>query len=172
MTFLEKHLEVKESTLPGAGKGLFTKIAIPKGTRIIEYKGKVTSWKDANKLDGNNGYIFYVSKSVVIDAYSYKKSLARYANDARGLSRVKGIRNNCAYVIEDKRVYIDALYDIAPGEEIFVSYGKEYWDVVRNNIRIEKLQAKKAAAQQQKKATKKKKPAKKAGEKVLNKIRN
>ena len=33
MALLEKHLYVKQSTIPKAGKGLFTKIAIPKNNR-------------------------------------------------------------------------------------------------------------------------------------------
>ncbi len=58
---------VKDSTLPGAGKGLFAKESIPKGSRIVEYKGKITTWKDVDNSDGNNGYIYYVKKSHVID---------------------------------------------------------------------------------------------------------
>ncbi|PZR24775.1 MAG: SET domain-containing protein-lysine N-methyltransferase, partial [Azospira oryzae] len=50
MALLEKHLYVKKSTLPGAGKGLFTKVFIPKGTRIIEYKGEVLTWKEVEKM--------------------------------------------------------------------------------------------------------------------------
>ena len=33
MALLEKHLFVQESTIPGAGKGLFTKVEIPKETQ-------------------------------------------------------------------------------------------------------------------------------------------
>jgi hypothetical protein len=47
MALLEKHLFVDESTIPGAGKGLFnTNIEIEKGARIIEYKGRRTTWKE------------------------------------------------------------------------------------------------------------------------------
>ena len=44
MALLEKELEIRTSTIPDAGKGLFTKIPISKGTRIVEYKGTVTTW--------------------------------------------------------------------------------------------------------------------------------
>lgn len=143
MAFLEQQLRVKHSTLAGAGKGLFTKIFIPHGTRIIEYTGKITSWKDADQQDGNNGYLFYVNSKLVIDALPDKKSLARYANDARGLTRVKGISNNCEYTVEHGRVFIDAIKDIPAGGEIFVSYGKEYWDVIRKNIKLDAKNRKK-----------------------------
>lgn len=32
--------------------------------------------------------------------------------------------------IEEGQVFIDAIKNIAKGEEIYVSYGKEYWDVI------------------------------------------
>jgi hypothetical protein len=41
MVLLEDQLIVKKSSLPGSGKGLFTKKLIPKGTRIVEYKGRI-----------------------------------------------------------------------------------------------------------------------------------
>ena len=138
MALLEKYLIVKRSTLPAAGKGLFAKTFIPKGTRIVEYKGKISTWKDVEHDDGKNPYIFYVKRDHVIDARSYKKALARYANDARGLTRVKGVRNNSTYETSKGKVYIRATRDIAEGEEILVEYGKEYWDVIRYNKRLER----------------------------------
>src|SRR3989337_4067030 len=100
MALLEKQLVVKRSKIPGAGLGLFTKKPIPKGTKIVEYKGKVTSWKDADHRDGGNGYIYYVKRYHVIDALKRKTAIARYANDAKGLTRIKGINNNADYVEE------------------------------------------------------------------------
>lgn len=136
MPLLEDQLFIKRSTLPGAGKGLFTKKFIPKGSRILEYKGRVTAWKDVNHRDGSNMYIYYVKRNHVIDAAPYKASLARYANDARGLTRVKGITNNAVYAEEGLRVFIEAKKDIPAGSEILVDYGKEYWDVIRYNKKI------------------------------------
>lgn len=141
MALLEKHLVVKESTIPESGKGLFTKKFIPKGTRIVEYKGKITDWKTV-KNNSDNGYIYMVSNNYVIDAQNHTKAFARYANDARGISRVKGITNNCTYVNDGTKVYIESIKDISAGSEIFVAYGKDYWDVIRNNLRIEARQQK------------------------------
>lgn len=133
MAFLQKQLHTKRSQISGAGKGLFTKQFIAKGTRIIEYRGKITTWKNIIAGKTFNGYVFYINRNYVIDAMTYKKALARYANDASGLNRVKGVVNNTQYVPEGKRVYIDAIKDIPAGSEIFVSYGKEYWDVIKKN---------------------------------------
>lgn len=143
MALLEKIIEVKESTLPGAGNGLFARDFIPRGTRIVEYKGKISTWKDVNHDDGDNGYIYYVKRNHVIDARNQKTAMARYANDARGISRVKGINNNSTYVEDGVKVYIESRKDIPAGEEIFVEYGKEYWDVIRHNIKVEALRKRK-----------------------------
>jgi len=129
-------LHVKRSIIPGAGQGLFTKKHIRKGTRISEYKGRITTWKDMNHKNGGNPYIFYVNKDHVIDAWHFKKAKARYANDAKGLKRIKGITNNAKYIHDGKRVFLEAKKDIPPGSEILVDYGKEYWDAVKYNNSI------------------------------------
>ena len=146
MAFLEKQLYIKKSTLPNAGKGLFTKKFIPKGTRIVEYKGKARSWKEVQADEKESPYIYYVKRNFVIDALNDKKALARYANDARGLIRIKGVTNNCTYVNDGLKAYIESIKDIPAGAEIFVDYGKEYWDVVRENLKRDKQKNSKATA--------------------------
>jgi len=138
MALFEKHLYVKKSTLPNAGKGLFTKVSIPKGALIVEYRGKVTTWKDVKDDDGKNGYIFYVKRYHVIDALPTKKPLARYANDARGLTRIKGLTNNCDYITKGLKAYIESKRSIEAGSEIFVDYGPDYWKVIRENMATDK----------------------------------
>lgn len=136
MALLEKQLFVRKSTIPNSGKGLFTRKFIPKGTRIVEYKGRISSWKDVKDEDGKNGYIFYVTRNHVINALPVKSALARYANDARGLVRIKGITNNCDYITDGKKAYIESKRDIPAGAEIFVDYGNDYWKVIRENMRL------------------------------------
>lgn len=140
MALLEKQLVVKKSTLPWAGKGLFTKKFIPKGTRIVEYKGRITTWKEVSKRKHTSRYIFYVKKDHVIDAEPYKKAIGRFANDARGLIKVKGITNNACYERDGLRIFITAEKDIPAGNEILVDYGREYWKVIRYNSKLEKRQ--------------------------------
>jgi uncharacterized protein len=159
MALLEKQLFVKTSTIPNSGKGLFTKKFIPKGTRIVEYKGKISKWKDVKDEDGKNGYIFFVNRNHVINALPVKSALARYANDARGLSKIKGLNNNCDYISEGTKAYIESKKDIPAGAEIFVDYGKDYWKVIRENMKLwareKKEEEKKAAAAKKKSAAKK-----------------
>lgn len=133
MPLLEKQLLVRRSTLKGAGKGLFTTKPIAKGTKIVEYRGKITTWKEVNDRNGLNGYIYYVNRNHVLDAWATKKALARYANDAQGLVRTVGIRNNSTYETEGLRVFIVAAKKIPAGSEILVGYGKEYWDIIKEN---------------------------------------
>ena len=136
MAFLERQLHVKKSQLPGAGKGLFTKIDIQKGTRIVEYRGFLHRWKDIKHEDGHNGYLLYINPNAVINAQGTLKLIGRYANDANGIVRIEGLHNNSEYVTVGSRCFITATKNIRKGEEIFVRYGKEYWDLVK---RIKKV---------------------------------
>lgn len=137
MALLEDQLVIKRSGIPGAGKGLFTKKFIPKGTRITEYKGKITTWGKVNHKNGENGYIYYIKRNHVIDAGNNRKAYARYANDARGLAKIKGLTNNSQYTEDGLRVFIESTKDIPAGTEILVDYGKEYWDVIRYNKKLD-----------------------------------
>ena len=131
MAFLEKNLTLKRSLLPGAGKGLFAKADIPKGKIITQYKGSVHLWKDIKHLDGHNAYLFKISNKVVLNAEKYLSSFARYANDARGFSKITGLRNNAEYLVKKNECFIISIRKIHKGEEILVPYGKAYWDLMK-----------------------------------------
>lgn len=141
MPLLEMQLEIKESNIPNAGLGLFTSEFIAKDSKIVQYKGRRRTWKDVKNEDGNF-YIFYVTRNHIIDANNYKKSFARYINDASGLKKVKGCLNNTEFVREGDKVFVIATKNIAAGGELFVGYGKDYWAVIRQNIKVAKLEKK------------------------------
>jgi len=130
-------LIVKRSTLPNAGKGLFTDKAIKKNAKIIEYRGEIIEWKEYTRRvkENKDGYLFHIHNKKCIDAYSTKQYKARYANDALGLVRVKGLKNNSQYEVHNNKCYIVATRHIRPGEEIFVDYTREYWNCIRYNIK-------------------------------------
>jgi uncharacterized protein len=137
MALLDKHLYIKKSSLPGAGKGLFTKLLIPKGMRITEYKGERVTWKEVERMtDDRNGYVFYFSKKYCIDAWKTKKGVAHFANDANGIVRIERVKNNAEYVTEKGRCYIEATRNIQPGSEVLVGYGGDYWRAIRYNVRF------------------------------------
>ncbi len=130
-------LIVKTSQLPNAGKGLFTTTPIKKGEQVIEYEGEIIDWPEYEKrvLEDKDGYLFFINKKRCIDAFATPQHKARYANDAAGLSRVKGIKNNCKYEVKKNKCFIVAEKNINANEEIFVTYTKEYWDCIRYNIK-------------------------------------
>jgi len=128
-----KQVKVKKSGLPNAGKGLFALQTFRRGEIICEYEGELVPWSECERRSelGHEGYVFFFSKNRCVDAYYTPWAVGRYANDARGISRVEGLRNNAQYVEKtkkgEKRVFIVASRTIHPGEEILVHYGDDYW---------------------------------------------
>lgn len=131
-------LIVKKSSLPNSGKGLFTTQDIKKGQIVCEYEGEMITWDEATKRNTKDvkkgAYFYFINDKKVIDAFAAKNTFGRYANDAAGLSRIKGFRNNATYFEKGSRVFIKATRNIPAGSEIFVSYGRGYWNVMREEL--------------------------------------
>lgn len=129
-------LKVKKSTLPDAGKGLFTLSDIKKGQIVCEYEGERITWKQAIERNDENkgGYVYYINKNNCIDAFQFKTTFGRFANDASGVGRIEGFRNNSTYDVVKNKVYIRATRNIVSGSEIFVSYGRAYWNIMKSEI--------------------------------------
>ena len=102
------------------GKGVFALAPIAEGERIIEYVGEVISWKEAqrrhphNPADPNHTFYFHVDDKRVIDA-------AVGGNSARWINH--SCDPNCEADEQDGRIFIKALRDIKPGEELSYDYG-------------------------------------------------
>lgn len=133
-------LIVKKSRLPGAGKGLFTTKTIRKESKIIQYRGEIIGYNEYRRRARHekDQYLFYLRRELCIDAIHTPQYKARYANDAIGITRLKGIRNNSDYVIFGDKCFIVASRDIKAGEEIFVNYTKSYWDYMRKRAKRKK----------------------------------
>ncbi|HTT07144.1 MAG TPA: SET domain-containing protein-lysine N-methyltransferase [Steroidobacteraceae bacterium] len=110
-------LEVRASALHG--KGVFARRRIRKGTRIIEYLGDRVSHREADRryetktTDDGHTFLFIVDRGIVIDG-------GNNGNDARFINH--GCDPNCESAIEDRRVFIEALRTIQPGEELTYDY--------------------------------------------------
>jgi SET domain-containing protein len=110
-------IEVRNSAVHG--RGVFAVARIAKGTRILEYLGERLSHKAADKRyedhdeSDNHTFLFIVDKNTVIDA-------AVGGNDARYINHQ--CSGNCESVIENRRVFIDAVRDIAAGQELGYDY--------------------------------------------------
>ena len=97
------------------GLGVFATRRIRKGTRIVEYLGERISHREADRRhagkspDDNHTFLYIVDRGVVIDA-------GVDGNDARFINH--GCDPNCESVTEDRRIYIEAIQTIQPGEEL------------------------------------------------------
>jgi len=110
-------IAVRESALHGLG--VFARQRIAKGARIIEYLGERVSHAEADRryqhkdARDNHTFLFIVDVQTVIDA-GVDGNEARFVNHA--------CEPNCESVIEDRRVFIDAIRTIEPGEELTYDY--------------------------------------------------
>lgn len=101
------------------GSGVFAAAPIKKGTRIIEYLGDRVSHKVADDRyedhdeNDNHTFLFIVDKRTVIDA-GVGGNAARFINHQ--------CDPNCESVIQNRRVYIEAIRNIKPGDELGYDY--------------------------------------------------
>jgi len=101
------------------GRGVFAVRRIRKGTRIIEYLGDRVSHQQADlryehkDISDNHTFLFIVDRGVVIDGGSN-------GNDARFINH--SCDPNSESLIDDRRVFIEAIRTIQPGEEITYDY--------------------------------------------------
>src|SRR5215831_10004349 len=104
---------------PIQGLGAFATREIPAGTRLIEYAGErlTPAEADARYPDGHDErhhtFLFAIDDDVVIDA-------AVNGNEARFINH--SCDPNCDAVIENKRIWITTVRDVAPGDELAYDY--------------------------------------------------
>lgn len=99
--------------------GVFALAAIPAGVRLIEYAGErlTPAQADARYPEDDRSphhtFLFAIDDDVVVDA-------AVAGNEARFINH--SCDPNCDAVIDGKRIWIETLRDIAPGEELAYDY--------------------------------------------------
>lgn len=119
---VHENLAVLESTLPGAGLGLFSARGHSAGQIVGRYTGK--------RLQSNAGedalagpYLLAISAHEYIDAAASNTNPTRYINDGCSAD-LNNARLECR---TDGTVYVTMTAACRPGEEILMSYGDEYW---------------------------------------------
>jgi SET domain-containing protein len=131
-------LNIKKSQIPSAGQGLWAAKDFKRGDVIVKYDGEKITWKECERRnlaqEGYGCYYLYINKRKCIDAQYTIWAQGRYANDAAGLCRIEGLRNNSKYEIIKGEAFIKASRNIKAGEEIFVSYGKAYWSTLKKEM--------------------------------------
>ncbi|MCC6187626.1 MAG: SET domain-containing protein-lysine N-methyltransferase [Anaerolineales bacterium] len=104
------------------GLGAFAVRRIRRGTRLIEYTGQRVTPEEADRrydddaVEHPHTFLFTVDARTVIDA-SVDGNEARFINHS--------CNPNCEAVDVDGRIFIDALRDIRPGEELTYDYRLE-----------------------------------------------
>jgi SET domain-containing protein len=109
--------EIRQSNIQGMG--VFARERIPAGTRLIEYTGERLTPAEADarypdeEADRHHTYLFAIDDDVVVDA-------AVDGNEARFINH--SCDPNCDAVIDDKRIWIETIRDVSPGEELAYDY--------------------------------------------------
>jgi hypothetical protein len=110
-------VEVRHS--PVHGYGVFALRRIRKGTTIMEYLGDRVSHEEADSryenkdINDNHTFLFTVDSKTVIDG-------GVGGNDARYINH--GCDPNCESASQNKRIYVEAVRTIQPGEELAYDY--------------------------------------------------
>ena len=130
-----RRIQVRRSGVHG--KGVFALRPIAAGETIIEYKGEVITWHEALRRhphdpnDPNHTFYFHIDDKHVIDA-NVGGNAARWINHA--------CEPNCEADEVDGRVFIKALRDLQPGEELFYDYGlvidERYTPKLKKRVRL------------------------------------
>ena len=102
------------------GLGLFATKAIKKGTKIVRYFGPLLDCKKKKDDAVENKYLFELNGRWTIDG-SVRENIARYINHACKPNAESDVRPR------KRKVFIRAIKNIEPGEEISYDYGTDYF---------------------------------------------
>lgn len=102
------------------GLGLFATKPIKKGTKIIRYFGPLLDSKKKKDDAIENKYLFELNGRWTIDG-SVRENIARYINHACKPNAESDVRPR------KRKVFIRAIKNIEPGEEINYDYGTDYF---------------------------------------------
>ena len=107
--------------------GLYASCDIKKGTRIIEYKGKIITVKQSetnSKFDNGKAiYLFNINKRFDLDG-DFKFNTARLINHS--------CNPNCEVTGTGLKVWVHAIKDIKKGDEFSYDYGFSFDEDYKN----------------------------------------
>jgi hypothetical protein len=130
-------VKILESSIPDAGRGVFTARRVFTGERLTEYTGCV---HDAGAANATSEYLHPLRNGKVIDGDPYvtvSKGCGQLVNDAAAVTSVFdlavyvdqsfGMCNVNMQEDEGGHLYVHASKEILPGCELFYAYGVEFW---------------------------------------------
>ena len=110
--------ETKASAIHGTG--IFARGNVPAGTRLLEYVGeRVSKEESLRRRKTGNFFVFIVTEEFDIDG-AVNWNPARFINHS--------CAPNCEARMEEERIWVYALRDIAAGEELTFNYGYDLQD--------------------------------------------
>jgi hypothetical protein len=119
-------VDVRPSTLSGAGMGLFAYKNFPRNSKVASYSGTIVPASDAK----DSQYAVAWTRGKVVDAKSTQNSVGRYSNTCRGPDKIgKKCKGNNVKLARDfarKSISLNATKKIRKGEEIFTAYGSAF----------------------------------------------
>jgi len=122
------------------GLGLFATAPIKRRAFIVEYKGRKLTTEQADVLEARgNRYLYEINSRWTIDGTT-RRNLGRYANHS--------CRPNAKARTVGHRVFLRAIKNIKPGDEITYNYGRDYFlnVITPRGCKCDKCRAKRAAA--------------------------
>ncbi|WP_257169052.1 SET domain-containing protein-lysine N-methyltransferase [Bradyrhizobium sp. SRS-191] len=146
------------------GLGLFATQPIKKGSKIIRYFGPLLDSKKAEDDAIENKYLFELDNRWTIDG-SIRENVARYINHSCKPNAESDVKPR------KKKIFIRAIKNIEPGEEINYDYGTDYFKAYLKPIgckcaACEKKRAKKKVEARAERAKQKAKDERKAAKKA------
>ena len=112
---------------PIHGNGVFALVDIPKGSELIEYRGKRLTHAQADRLyantsDSGHTFLFTLNDNYVIDANS-EGNIARWINHSCAPNCRALMEEDADGVLRKDRVLIESLRPLRAGEELTYDYG-------------------------------------------------
>jgi len=132
----DDYLYLATSQIGDAGTKLFTAVKIYSEEVICLFHGEILSQSEQHRrfLAGDDSYFIDMNDGTVMDC-AHIEGKAKYANDVSGPSLSKFLNNSYITFDDDDRVCLTATRNIASGEEIFCSYGRDYWKNFRKHAK-------------------------------------
>ena len=113
--------KIKKTNIDKKGLGLYAAQNIKKGTKIINYIGKVITKKQTEQSEKYDNakpiYLFNLNNRYDLDG-DYSFNTARLINHS--------CSNNCEYDGKGLKLWVTAIRDIKKGEELTCDYGFGY----------------------------------------------
>lgn len=111
-------LEVRQSAIHGTGG--YARREIAAGRRLIEYVGdRISKEESSRRCEAGNEYIFTIDEQWDLDG-KVAWNPARFINHS--------CTPNCEAEWDESRIFINALRDIQPGEELTFNYNYDLED--------------------------------------------